>query len=206
MSVPAVVKNFTFDVYNEVIEVGVNMLITEFTWDIEGAPTNLTITDSKGLMTNVPVTGTSHSVSLGYNWSVPETLTWTISGDNIDDVVITVDRIYGSYYGKEATADDNEVTVTEAKILAGSKHIAKTDISVTKTADTATTEQAFIAVPKAQTVTSYTKWTVDSTNSSDILVGEFIRPPVDVLVNGVTYQVYKWGYRSPLTKAITLHR
>lgn len=203
---PATITNFTFDSYSETIEVGVNMAITEFTWDVEGTPENLTISDSKGLMVDVPVTGVSHSISLGYDWSVPETLTWTISGDNIDDVTITIERVYGSYYGKEATADDSAVNVTEAKILAGSKHLAVTSTSITKTTDTSAGEQGFIAVPKAQTVTSYTKWTVDNTNFSDILVGEFISPPVDVLVNGVTYEVYRWGYRSPLTKEITLHR
>jgi hypothetical protein len=206
LSETASISNFTFDSFTPVIEAGVNLSITEFTWDVQGSPTNLTISDSKGAMVDVAVTGTSHAVSLGYNWSINETLTWTISGDNIEDVTITVERVYPSYYGKEVTATDDLVTVTEAKILAGTKYVIETADNAIITPNTSTTEQAFIAVPKAQTVTSYTKWYVDNTNFSDILVGEFITEPVDVIVSGITYEVYRWGYRSPLSNQITLSR
>ena len=206
LSEPASVSNFTFDSFTPVIEAGANLTITQFTWDVVGVPENLTITDSAGLMVAVPVTGSSHAVGLLYSAAVNETLTWTISGDNIEDVVITVERVYPSYYGKEVTATDALVTVTEAKILAGTKYVIETDETAIVTTNTSNTEQGFIAVPKAQTVSSYTNWFVDNTNFSEILVGEFITTPTDVTVSGVTYEVYRWGYRSPLSKQLTLHK
>ena len=199
-------SNFTFNSFTPVIEAGVNLNITEFTWDVVGIPENLKINDSKGLMVDVPVTGTSVSLNNNYDWSIPEVLTWTLSGDNVEDLVITVDRVYPSYFGKEATATDTIVTVNEAKILAGTKILSKTDVSITVSATTANTEQGFITVPKVQTGSSYTKWIVDNTNFSNIEDGEFIITPVDVTVGGVVYQVYRWGYRSPLTNQITLYR
>jgi hypothetical protein len=202
---PVVASNFTFDSFAEVIEVGVNLTITQFTWDMVGTPINLRIADSKGI-NDVAVTGGVHNISWGYNWSIAEDITWTLSADNMDDISVTVKRRSKTYYGKEATADDTLVTITEAKVLAGISTLQENSEEVTVTADTANSEQGFIAVHKAEHGADYTKWFVDNTNFSDILVGEFINPPVDVLVSGKTYRVYRWGYRSPLTNDIKLHR
>lgn len=206
LSSPAKIANLTFNSYQPVIEVGTNLAITQFTWDVEGTPENLVLSDSKGLLNSVPVVGSSYSINLGYNWSIPETLTWTLTGDNIEPITISLDRVYCSYYGKEATVDNTPVTINETKIIAGSKYVQQTAEEITVVADTSITEQGFIAVPKNQTVSSYTKWFVNSTNSSNIELGEFILPPVDILVNGIVYEVYRWGYRSPLTSNIKLHR
>jgi len=206
LGTPVVVSNFTFNSYTPIIEVGDTLAITQFTWDITGTPINMTISDSEGQLVVVSVSGISHSGVWNYSGVINEDLTWTISADNMDPVTITVLRRYVAYYGKEATATDALVTVTEAKILAGTPSLQETAVEVTISANTSTTEQGFIAVPKAQTVTSYTAWFVNNTNFSDILSGEFISPPVDVLVSGITYEVYRWGYRSPLTGDIKLHR
>jgi len=206
LGTPVVVSNFTFNSYTPIIEVGDTLAITQFTWDITGTPINMTISDSEGQLVAVSVSGISHSGVWNYSGVINEDLTWTISADNMDPVTITVLRRYVAYYGKEATATDALVTVTEAKILAGTPSLQETAVEVTISANTSTTEQGFIAVPKAQTVTSYTAWFVNNTNFSDILSGEFISPPVDVLVSGITYEVYRWGYRSPLTEDIKLHR
>jgi hypothetical protein len=206
LSGSAAISNFTFNSYTPVIQVGVNLSITEFTWDFVGTPQNLVLNDSKGVLVDVPVSNGSVAVSLGYDWSVTEDLTWTLSGDNVEDIVIEVKRRYPSYYGKEATADDIVLTITEAKILAGTSYLQETSGSITVLANTATTEQGFIAVAKAQTGTSYTQWFVDNTNFSAIEAGEFIIVPIDVAVGGVTYAVYRWGYRSPLVNNIKLLR
>ena len=203
---PASVTNFTFDSYTPIIEVDQNLAITQFTWGITGVPQNLTISDNKGTMNSVAVTGTSHNISISYNWSVNEDITWTIAGDNIDPVTITVKRRYLTYYGSEATADDTPVTMTEAKVLAGTSSLQETADEVICPVSVATGSQGFIAVHASQSGVDYDKWYVDGTNFSDILAGEFILPPVSVTVNGSLYDVYRWGYRSPLTADLKLYR
>ena len=206
LGTPVVVSNFTFNSYAPIVAVGATLAITQFTWDIVGTPINMTISDSEGQLVAVAVSGTSHSGTWNYSGSILEELTWTISADNMDSVIVSVKRRDPSYYNKEATATDALVTVTEAKIIVGTPYLVETDTDITVTPNTSTTEQGFIAVPKVQTVTSYTTWFVDTTNFGGILTGEFIAPPVDVLVSGVTYQVYRWGYRSPLIDPLKLHR
>ena len=206
LSAPAVVTDFTFDSYTEVIETGVNLTISQFTWTAQGTPQNLVLNDSKGLLTDVPVAGGVHNVSLGYNWSVNEDLTWTLSADNMEDVTITVKRRYPTYTGSEATATDALPTITEAKVLAGTKSLQETVTEANVAVAVPVGSQGFIAVAKTQTGGDYTKWFVDNTNFSTIVAGEFIRPPFDLAVNGVTDSVYQWGYRSPLTATLKLHR
>jgi len=96
--------------------------------------------------------------------------------------------------------------VTEAKILAGTSLLGDTSSEVTRAVNTTNGEQGFIAVPKIQTAGDYTQWNESGANESTIATGDFIRPPVDVAVNGITYSVYRWGYRSPLVSNLTLHR
>tara|TARA_R110000772_G_scaffold156255_8_gene267361 strand:- start:1536 stop:2723 length:1188 start_codon:yes stop_codon:yes gene_type:complete len=208
--VPASVSNFTFDNYAEFFEIGVGLGISvgditfdNFTWDVIGVPVNLKI-DGPGF-TAQAVSGSSFGTAVTTP-AIAGPLTWTLSGDNIEPVSITITGVYASYYAKEATATDALVTVTEAKVLAGDPYIVNTVDSILITPNTASTEQGFIAVPKAQTVSSYTKWYVNTSNFSNIETGEFIVTPVDVVVSGITYQIYRWGYRSPLTDPLTLHR
>jgi hypothetical protein len=208
LGTPAVITGFTFDTYQAVVEAGVPLVISQFTWDIEGAPVNLKLTDSEGIISNQAVSGSSYTpgTPVNYPLAAPGRVTWTLTGDNIEPVTIEVDAWQPSFYGKEATANDNAVTVTEAKILAGTSYIQDTTSQVATTVDTGNTEQGFIAVPKIQTTGDYTKWKEYGANQSEIAVGDFIRPAVDVLVDGVTYSVYRWGYRSPIVSTLTLYR
>ena len=153
--------------------------------------------------TSVPI-DTPGVAGLTYNFNTQETLTWTISGNNIEDVVIDVTAFYRSYYYKETAASDALVTPTEVKILAGTSKLVDTVDDVTFTADTGNSDQGVIAVPQTQTVTAYTKWFVDTTNFS--FIPDFIVGPVVVVVNGINYDVYQWGYRSPLVQDLKLHR
>jgi len=199
---------FTFDSFTPEVEVGTTITISQFTWTKTGTPTNIKINDSEGVLVNKVVTGSSYTppVPLTYPITASGPITWTISADAMDPITITSSAWSKSYYGKESTANDNAVTVTEAKILAGTSDLQDTTEQVSLLVDTTAGEQGFIAVAKTQTGGDYTKWKEIGANASIIAMGDFIRPPVDVIVSGVTYSVYRWGYRSPLASTLILYR
>lgn len=208
-NIPAKVSGLTFSGYQAIKEVGAPITVSQFTWGVEGLPTNLKLSDNKGILTNQPVTGGSYTpgTPIVYNTTTNGPVIWTLSGDNVDPITLTTNAYFKSYFGKQAAANDIPLTVTEAMILAASVFgVFNTATEATLVATTTNTEQGWFAVHKAQTGSLYTKWTVEVPNNSDITAGEFIIPPVDVLVNGLTYSVYRWGYRSPINKALTLHR
>lgn len=208
-SIPAKVSALTFAGYQAIIEVGAPITVSQFTWGVEGTPTNLKLSDNKGVLTNQPVTGGSYTpgTPIVYNTTTNGPVIWTLTGDNIDPITLTSNAYFKSYFGKQTAANDTPLPVTEAMILASTVFgVFDTTTLATLVATTSNTEQGWFAVHKAQTAAPYTKWTVDSCNSSDITIGEFVILPVDVLVNGATYSVYRWGYRSPINKALTLHR
>ena len=204
-----IIENFTFDSYTANLEVGgAGLDIAQFTWDALAAPINMKLSDSEGIIVNQAVSGSSYTPGSPVNYPLGTygPITWTLTADNMEPVIISVDVSYVSYYGKEATASDAVVTVTEAKILAGTSLLGDTSSEVTRAVNTTNGEQGFIAVPKIQTAGDYTQWNESGANESTIATGDFIRPPVDVAVNGITYSVYRWGYRSPLVSNLTLHR
>lgn len=206
---PPVVENFTFDSWVDLVEIGDVLVVTSFSWNVLGTPANLKISDDAGVLTDQPVSGTSYvpGAPLNYPFATGKTITWTITGDRMDPVTIQVTSVYRSYFDKETTANDDPVTITEAKILAAPvNNLQRTSVSVSMAVSTTNTEQGFIAVAKTQSQPDYDKWRVNDNNNSDIVTGEFIRVPVDVLVSGVTYSVYRWGYRSPLIDTLKLER
>jgi hypothetical protein len=202
-------SNFTYTGYVSLIEVGTTVIISLFTWSVTGNPVNLTISDDGSHLINEAVSGTSYAPpsALSYAFNTNKSITWTLKGDSISNRTKTTTAVYKSYYGKKTVAnDDNLITVTESDILAGDPYLQVTSSQVTVTADTTNSEMGWIAVPKAQSGSDYTIWYVDALNSSAIGIGEFISAPVDVTVNGIVYSVYRWSYRSPLAKPITLKR
>jgi hypothetical protein len=208
LSLEAEVKNLTFDSFATPKSLNASLVITQFTWDVVGTPANMKLSDSEGVIVNQAVTGNSYTPSgtAIYNPASSGPVTWTITGDNIEPIIVTVNFWYESSYGKVATADDNPITVTEAMILGGALTLADTTIESISAVNTSAGEQGWIAVPKTQTAGDYTRWKEYGANQSDIAVGDFIRPPVDVIASGITYSVYRWGYRSPLISNLTLFK
>jgi len=209
LTLPPAIENFTFDSWVDLVEIGDTLVVTSFSWDVIGTPANLKISDDAGILTDQAVSGTSYTpgAPLNYPFATGKTITWTIEGDRMDPVTISVTSVYKSYFDKEVTADDAAVTITEAKILAASvANLQRTSVSVIMAVSTSNTEQGFIAVAKTQSQPDYSHWRVNDNNNSTIETGEFIRPPVDVTVSGVVYRVYRWGYRSPLVDTLTLQR
>lgn len=202
------VDNFTFDSYAAVNQVGVGFNIAQFTWDVVGVPTNMKLSDSEGIILNQPVSGNSYTPGAPVNYPLGSygPITWTLTADNMDPVTISVDVWYLNYYRGEPAVDDTPVIVVEADILGGISQLGDTATEVTRLADTGNNEQGFIAVHKAQSGADYTKWRESGANQSNIASGDFINLQGDVIVNGQTYRVYRWGYRSPLNASLTLYR
>jgi hypothetical protein len=206
---PPSIVDFTFDTWIDLVEIGDTLVVSQFTWTPSGSPQNIKISDDAGVLTDQAVTGVSYTpgAPLNYPFATGKTITWTIEADRMDPVTISVTSVYRTYFDKETTADDSAVTITEAKILAAAtSNLQRTDVSASIAVATSNVEQGFIAVAKTQSQPDYLFWRVNDNNNSDIVVGEFIRPPVDIVVSGVTYSVYRWGYRSPLTDTLTLQR
>lgn len=203
------INNFTFNSWADLVEIGDTLTVTQFTWDVENAPQNITISDSEGILTDELVTGVSFTPStpLDYDFTAGKTVTWTIKADKVTAITLDVTSVYASYFDKETTATDAAVTITEAKVLgAAIKVLQRTSDEVTLPVSTSNVEQGFIAVAKTQSEPVYDKWRVNDNNNATIGVGEFIRPAVDVVVSGVTYSVYRWGYKSPLVDNLKLER
>jgi hypothetical protein len=208
LSLPVSVDNFTFDTYAAAYEVGAGITISQFSWDLVGAPVNMKLSDSEGSLVNQAVSGSGYTpgAPIVYPINAIGPITWTLTADNMEPVELVVDVWYLNYYGKSTPVDDVPVTVSEAMILGSTSQLANTTQNVVRTPNTTFLDQGFIAVPKVQTNGDYTKWIESGANESLISTGDFIIPPVDVAVGGVTYSVYRWGYRSPITVSLKLYR
>jgi hypothetical protein len=201
-------NTLSFDTHVSIVEVLDTLTVSQFTWNVSGSPQNLKLSDNKGILTNEPVTGASYvpPTPIDYDFNTNEEVIWTLSGDNVPSITINVNSYYKSYFGKNVAANDTPISVTEAMILAGTPtKIVETSGDITLLANTSATEQGFIAVPQTQTGRTYTDWFVDTINSSIIAADNFIIPPQTVMVNGIPYDVYRWGYRSPLTDNLRLY-
>jgi hypothetical protein len=206
-SVPGI-SNLTFDTFVAIVEVGNPLTVSQFTWDIAGAPADLVLGDDAGVLTAEPVTGSGYTppTPLEYPFASPLKVTWSLNGSNVPVINIEVNSYYRSYFGKNVAANDTPINVTEAMVLASAvSSVEATDDGITLAVSTQANEQGFIAVPQGQTGRTYADWFVDTINSSIIAVDNFIIPPQTVMVGGVPYDVYRWGYRSPLIDNLRLY-
>jgi hypothetical protein len=209
LSKPAKVLNLMVDSYQEIFTVGDSITVSQVTWDVEGSPKNLKLSDNVGILTNVSVTGGAYTPSapLDYPNNTNQKIVWTLSGDGIEDITLEVNSYWPSYYGAKTTSSDTIITLTESEILAESNVTVDTSEEITVSVYTNSNQQGWIAVHEGQTGNNYDKWKVTEPNSGYIQSGmNFIQYPVTVLVDGESYNVYTWGYRSPLTLPITLYK
>ena len=108
--------------------------------------------------------------------------------------------IYASYFGKNTTG----AIPTATEIKAGTKRIVLTGSFFTNNPNTTDSEFGWFAVPHDQTNKIYTTWYVDALNNAAIGSGEFIEYKNTVDVDGVSYDVYIYGYASALTNNLKL--
>jgi len=203
------VSNFTFDEHVDYVVVGDSVSITRFSWDHTGDPQGLLLFDSEGIMGNVTPVDIGEYIPpapIVYTLNTFKTITWTLAGNNIDSATKEIKGLYNSYYGKKAQGDDTPIVVTESDVLAGTSQLTETDVSVTFTADTTNGELGWIAVPTTQSGSDYLKWGTDTSNTDWISSISFIEKQGTITVNGVTYTIYRWRYRSPLNRDIQLSK
>lgn len=206
------INTLRYNGYVSTVEVGASKVLTLFTWNSGGSPTALKLSDDDGQLSAVAVTGNSYAppVDLTYNWDTQKTIKWTLSSSNAGSTTVSTTSYYRAYWGKKILASDTvPFTVTENDILndnSGSK-VAATSSQIEFNINTSTTEQAWIAVEQAQSGSDYTNWYESSANLGPIQAGlNFIQPPYSVIVNGRTYRVYTYGYRSPFNSNLRLHK
>lgn len=172
-------------------EVGTTINISEFTWAVKGVVDNLRLSDNDGQLSNEPVTGTSHLVSLNYLRSVPGNISWTLTGDDVSNTGKTTNWYYASFSGKNSDGS----MPNEAEILAGTKVVQNVGSEITMTLNCSNTEWGWIAV--ADVTSPYTQWVITALNLGDIGVDSLMRLDTQrVSVNGVDYKVYIFNYSS----------
>jgi len=198
------ITNFTFSSYGSLKEVGSTVTPSQFTWVNVGFPENLVITDNQG--NSVAVSDSPQTVGWSYSPASPTTISWTINGDNVSPVTKQTKFVYPTYHGVMSATDNTPIDVTTSMFAGASKTVQDSASgSVTCSFSVSATQQGWIAVPKVQTNGNFTKWLVNADNAGFIGTG-FIIGPVDLNYDGVVYQVYQWGYRSPLTNSLRLYR
>lgn len=212
------VSNLSHDNYANPIDANNDLTINFFTWNSIASPQNLLLSDNVGTLTNVPVSGTQYTPPspLVYSFTPYQTITWTLTGDDITPITMNVSAMYWSYAGIiQAPTDsairlilDTDLASAEAEDANTYKQLAFTQDNVEFTLGTGNDWWGWIAVPKVQSGSAYTEWFVDTINSNFIGVNEFITPPQspDVTFNGIVYSIYRYGYRSPLYEPLKLHR
>lgn len=188
-----------------------NLSVSSFNWVPTNVKGQLLLSDNRGVLVDVPVSGSSYipGTPLDYTIAVGEQLVWTLKADNIEQT-FTAQGAYYSLAGSNEAADDIPVIVTSAMLSAaeasGLKELVDSSQEIEFTINTPNTYQGWIAVESAQSGQDYLKWFVSEVNSGAIEIGEFIIPPYNVAYNGRTYRIYSWGYRSPLSEPLKLHR
>ena len=202
------VSNLSFDSFVEVLEASGILDIAQFTWDLAGTePIDMKLSDSRGVMVNVPVSGSSYTpnVPVSYDLSVHGKITWTLSADNMEDITVEVGVWYPTYIGyMYAPGTDAPIPVTPAMALAGTKSVVDTAKAFTFKPVTGALDQAFITVHATQSIKPYEYWEVSGANQSKIGSEDFIIQSPNIYINGEEYNVFQWGYRSPISDTLTL--
>jgi len=181
-----------------------NVPITDPTidWHMDGAPTNMRLSDNKGLVSNVDVTGlTSYTPSgITYNYPGGSSVTWTLTSNETTPITTTITWVAIPVYSKTYFGTTGATTGTpdEATILAGDFVEINTNPSFNVFEGVQITgENFFIAVPMSQTH-GFTKFRVDATAPYAAIGadGDFttLEDKGTVQVNGADYHVYATAY------------
>jgi len=202
---PADIYNFTFNGYTSVREVGTTASVTSFTWSVAGTPASLTLSDSKSVMGNVSVTGTSYSpaAALNYNYSTFTSCTWTLAGTNVANETKTMYWVNPSYWGLFPASSSRPDAVT---VLGGTKLVMRTDSSASFNISNPNSENFWIAVEAGQSPV-YTNWDLAGINSAEIggsSSSSFIKYLGELTVSGKQYDIYVSGYNSKVDTTLIL--
>ena len=201
-----------------VFDVGEILTIDKFTWNVSSGPEGLSLSDSVGQMTNVPVTGTSYTPPTPINYSglTPGTkVTWTLKATNASSTTTSTTFVEWSFSGRYADSTIGAVAreVPDQDLLNAYNHTADTERKLVITSNnvsfslpTTSIEWVWIAVPRVQTGNDYDYWYVADLNNNSIDVADFILPAQasNAVFRGVTYAIFRYRYASPRTLPLKL--
>ena len=163
--------------------VGTLIQINNFVWAVKGTPTKMRITDSGPL--DIPVTGTSHAVSLPYKKDVFGSETWTLHSDD-GSTTNTTKWMNNTYVGKSTNS------APPTNIGLGLAILKDTSSTFNVAINTTAGEYGWVAIHKAQSK-SFTRYYMSDFNQGTISntpgSSTFYRAG-DVMFNGQEYEIF----------------
>lgn len=201
--IKASISNLTLNNgYAPVLEVGSAITTPIFSWNEDGTPENLLLDDNVNIISDVSVSDGTYISGVTYQYDNYQTVTWTLRGSNVPTISRSATWVRPFYTGIK----NSKVLPTEAEVLAGTKHVALTNSSVSEIPNTDDTDEYFwFAIPEADGQSKhFTSWSVSTSNSGSIADGNFIEDRGLITVSGVQYRIYMYGYPSGLNETLTL--
>jgi hypothetical protein len=195
---PPAVSGLTYGGHSQYIEVYTELKNLIFQWNESNGPENLILSDSKGIMGDVPVSDERYTGDDTYYSSQTTTVTWNLDGDGGVHSAVSTSWVYASYWGINL---DGHIP-NEDEILAGSKVITDTHGQFSVSPGNTMTEYVWFAVPVQA---NYTQWYISEDNKGAIGPGEFIdRYSSDIVVGPTQYERYITQYPSEIVGTIKL--
>lgn len=184
-----------------IVEVDSTVNISRFYWSVVGTVNNLVLQDNVDMYRS-DVTGTSVDVSLGYTRRSAGTVTWTLSGDDVNSTNDSLRFVYPSFYGKNS---DGHMP-TPAEVLAGTKQVKVVSSSITTSINTTVNDYGWIAVETTQDGGGYVDWVITALNSGKISDTSLLRNAGEITVDvGITgalersYRIYLFNNSSAVS-------
>lgn len=186
---------------SSISEVGTSFNPSPITWVETGYPLGLELADTDGELVGQSVSGGSYSGSETYSHVDTTTVTWTLSGSNVDSITAVRYWVHSSYWGVNTSGS----LPTEGQILEGTKLVVRTNAEINADIVTESNQFGWVAVHKAQSQ-AYTTWIVDGSalDTGAIGTGNFIELKGEVSVGGFLYRVYMFDQAKTFDNQLTL--
>ncbi len=187
--------------YASVKEVGTSIVNPLFSWIVGGAPSNLKLNDTDSVITNQTVIGNNWQSAVTYLYNAYKSVTWTVSGDNVDSITNNTKWVFPSYTGVKSSG----ATPDGTEILTGTKSVVLTSNSFTSSLQTTSGEYLWIAIAEDTGQSAiFTHWKITDLNQGDIDATSIVEDKGLVNVSGKNYRVYMFTESSELLTPITL--
>lgn len=196
---PPSLSGFNFTGRSTYIKVGTSLSNLHFYWSTNNSPTNIKISDNKGIMGNVGVSGVSYNGNKNYSYSNNTSVTWTIIADGGLSASTNTRWVYPSYFGTNTTGN----VPTTGEITGRPDIITYTTTSLTVTPNNAPNEFIWWAIPV--TGSAFTKWFNIVGNDGNIGASEFVRLNGIIALNGTNYEIYITNSPSAIDGTLRLH-
>jgi len=170
-----------------------------FRWDEFNNPAGLILSDSLGIMGDVPVSGGVYNGDDKYQFFTSQYITWNLVGDDGVNSSTNTRWVYPSYFGVNTTGimPERPIIDDEPEILT----YTASEFAVTP--NNASNEYVWFAVPVTDG-SVYTKWYISQDNNGLIGDDQFISRGDNVDMNNTTYERYITNYPSDIVGEIKL--